>query len=1073
MLRQRSVGESQSITITLPLVTAVFFFLSASSTTSAGPAMEQEFGREGTVKVRFVGEQAKSQVTALGGRLVAEYGAFAVMEISKGAVLTGDEIQILAEENIIQLNAGAIDTTLTNAKQLRQAQMPSVDRSLHLVQFAGPIQSEFYNQLEGTGVQIVTYIPSNTYLVYGDTSQVARLRNWAAKTTQVQWDGEYLDQYKIHPAAVEQVVLATTMGSTAPEPKDHLYAIQLVADPIANKATLEMIDELKIEPILNSYPLLNYLNLIVKLPPGAVAQIATRPEVVSIQPWRAPRHCDERQDQIVAGNLSGNSLSGPGYLAWLASRGFTQAQFDASGFVVDVSDSGLDNGTTSPNHFGLYVSGVRPGTSRVAYTRLVGTANPGSTLKGCDGHGTLNAHIVAGYDNSSGFPFADSSGYHYGLGVAPFVKVGSSVVFDPAYFTLPNYAHLQSMAYHDNARISSNSWGADTRGGYDIDAQIYDALVRDAQPAGSTYPMAGNQEMVIAFANGNAGPAPHSVGSPATAKNVISVGAAENVQAFGGSDGCGITDSGADSANDIISFSSRGPCSDGRNKPDVVAPGTHVSGGVIQVASPGSTGTADACYDATGVCGGVGSYFFPSSGQQYYTASSGTSHSCPAVAGACALIRQFFINQGMSPPSPAMTKALLINSARWMNGANANDTLWSNRQGMGAINLGEAFNRGAVTATIFADEDPVHRLFTSSGQSFTYTGTVVDNTKPFRVTLAWTDAPGATNGSAYNNDLNLTATVGGNTYLGNVFSSTLKNVSATGGTADAKNNVESVFLDTGVSGTFTVTITAANINSDGVPNLGGALDQDFALVIYNACATISMAPTTLPNGVTNSSYNQTLSASGGSGLYTWSLLSGTLPAGLTLSGNGVISGTPTLAGTSNFTIKASDAGGCSVTQAYSLSIECPAISITPALLADGITGVAYHQTLAASGGTSPYTWSLQSGVLPGGLFLSTDGEISGVPTTAETSNFIVQAIDSASCSGTQSAQITIAWQAACALNGDMNGDLIVDGLDIQQFVDCLMVESTPVGSCICGDLNDNGLVEVDDIMLFINALLGV
>src|SRR6185437_1842263 len=98
---------------------------------------------------------------------------------------------------------------------------------------------------------------------------------------------------------------------------------------------------------------------------------------------------DERQDQIVAGNLSGTNLVGPGYLAWLASKGFTQAQFDASGFVVDVADSGIDNGTLTPGHFGLYPLGDTALSSRVAYARVEGTLHVGGTLAGCDGHGAL------------------------------------------------------------------------------------------------------------------------------------------------------------------------------------------------------------------------------------------------------------------------------------------------------------------------------------------------------------------------------------------------------------------------------------------------------------------------------------------------------------------------------------------------------------------------------------------------------------------------------------------------------------------------------------------------------------
>src|SRR4029078_12445397 len=127
-------------------------------------------------------------------------------------------------------------------------------------------------------------------------------------------------------------------------------------------------------------------------------QLASRPDVVSIQPYAERKLFDECQDQIVAGNLAGNTSGGPGFHNWLASQGFTQEQFTASGFAVDVTDSGIDNATTSPNHFGLYVNGVRPGTSRVVYNRLEGTANSGSTIKGCDGHGNLNSHIIGGYD---------------------------------------------------------------------------------------------------------------------------------------------------------------------------------------------------------------------------------------------------------------------------------------------------------------------------------------------------------------------------------------------------------------------------------------------------------------------------------------------------------------------------------------------------------------------------------------------------------------------------------------------------------------------------------------------------
>ena len=136
-----------------------------------------------------------------------------------------------------------------------------------------------------------------------------------------------------------------------------------------------------------------------------------------------------------------------------------------------------------------------------------------------------------------------------------------------------------------------------------------------------------------------------------------------------------------------------------------------------------------------------------------------------------------------------------------------------------------------------------------------YGGQVVDSSKPFRVTVAWTDAPGNTSGAAYNNNLDLVVSIGGKTYQGNVFSGQF---STTGGVADKRNNVESVFLPAGVSGNFVVSVTAANINSDGVPGSGSPVSQDFALVIYNATATNS--PIYVP---TASSYSGLFSESDG------------------------------------------------------------------------------------------------------------------------------------------------------------------------------------------------------------------
>ncbi|MFE8599426.1 S8 family serine peptidase [Archangium violaceum] len=781
-------------------------------------------------KVQISAEKAAA-LEAQGASVLADYGSYKLLQVDDATLKrlpALKDAELRDDYNHILLNSGVIDTMTEHGQSLRGMSKAAVGKRFHIVQFAGPVQPAWFKALEATGVKVVTYIPNNAYLVYGNPAAMNSLAKHTDTTAIIQWDGEYLADFKLHPS-VNKIATGA-------------YAIQLVKDEGTNEETLALIRKLQShEAIVRKS--MDYVNVVAFVDRQAIDQLVQRPDVLSIQSRIEPKKFDERQNMILAGQVAGTTPTGPGYLAWLAAKGFTQEQFSTSGFGVDVSDSGLDNATATPNHFALYVNGDVANASRVVYARLEGTPNAGSTNQGCDGHGTLNSHIIGGYVGLTGAPHEDTAGYKYGLGVAPFVKLGSSVVFDPARFTSPDYADLQSRAYRDGMRISSNSWGSSSSA-YTIDAQEYDALVRDAQPEGSAVPNPGNQQMIIAFAAGNDGPATNSVGSPSTGKNVITVGASENVHPFGGADACGTADGEANSLLDVASFSGRGPTDDGRKKPDIMAPGTHVSGGMAQTdgqrANPPAlpNGQALSCFDASGVCAGFGSDFHPA-GQQWTSASSGTSHSTPAVAGGAALLYQYFINQGMAPPSPAMAKAYLMNSTRYMSGTGANDSLYSNNQGTGLMDLGMAFDS---VPRMLDDQNP-DNLFTATGQTRTFSGAISDSTKPFRVTLAWTDAPGSTTGSAWKNNLDLTVTVGENTYKGNVFTGAN---SVTGGTADGSNNVESVFLPAGSEGSYTVTVTATNINSDGVPNNGTALDQDFSLVAYNSC---NLAPAT-PESVT-------------------------------------------------------------------------------------------------------------------------------------------------------------------------------------------------------------------------------
>ncbi|MCJ7664202.1 MAG: Ig domain-containing protein, partial [Desulfobacterales bacterium] len=161
-------------------------------------------------------------------------------------------------------------------------------------------------------------------------------------------------------------------------------------------------------------------------------------------------------------------------------------------------------------------------------------------------------------------------------------------------------------------------------------------------------------------------------------------------------------------------------------------------------------------------------------------------------------------------------------------------------------------------------------------------------------------------------------------------------------------------------------------------------------------APLSITTNTLPDGTVDVPYSQTLQATGGTGSYTWSTTSGSLPAGLSLNtSTGLISGTPTAAGTANFTAQVTDSASATDTQALSITINSPPpLNITTASLPDGNVGSAYSQTLQATGGTGSYNWSITSGSLPAGLSLTqSSGLISGTPTAAATSNFTVQVND--------------------------------------------------------------------------------
>ncbi len=170
----------------------------------------------------------------------------------------------------------------------------------------------------------------------------------------------------------------------------------------------------------------------------------------------------------------------------------------------------------------------------------------------------------------------------------------------------------------------------------------------------------------------------------------------------------------------------------------------------------------------------------------------------------------------------------------------------------------------------------------------------------------------------------------------------------------------------------------------------------------------SITTSSLADGTTGQVYSQTLSASGGSEPYAWSLKSGTLPPGLTLAPAGTISGTPSQVGSWAFDVSVTDGSQPPQSASKSLSIRVDGpLVIATSSLADGTTGQAYSQPLSASGGRTPYAWSLTAGSLPPGLALAPAGTISGTPSQAGTWSFTLTATDSGNPLRTASKPLSI------------------------------------------------------------------
>jgi uncharacterized protein (TIGR03437 family) len=175
----------------------------------------------------------------------------------------------------------------------------------------------------------------------------------------------------------------------------------------------------------------------------------------------------------------------------------------------------------------------------------------------------------------------------------------------------------------------------------------------------------------------------------------------------------------------------------------------------------------------------------------------------------------------------------------------------------------------------------------------------------------------------------------------------------------------------------------------------GFTSKRFSLTVVTPPPLTITSGSPLPNGTTTVSYSYILNASGGVPPYTWGLISGSLPAGLSLSSSGQITGTPTTPGTVQFGVHVTDTAKGDVRAIFSLTIQAAKLTIsTQPPPPSGAVGVNYSYNFSATGGSPPYNWSVSSGTLPPGLALAPNGSLTGAPTTTGSFNFTIQVSDS-------------------------------------------------------------------------------
>lgn len=438
----------------------------------------------------------------------------------------------------------------------------------------------------------------------------------------------------------------------------------------------------------------------------------------------------------------------------LVARGFLRPEgLTGAGQVVALADSGLGNGQIENPHPDL---SSQPG--QMPKVIMLKSWAGRQTAEDTNGHGTHMAATIAGDGAASKGQFA---------GIAPGASIYFQGILNPEGKLVPptDIKKLFQPAYDAAARIHVNGWGGEKNAYLQSTANI-DEFIRQ------------HPDFLAIFGAGNNGPQEGTLTPEANSKNALVVGASEGVRPAFGPD--------EDNAAQVAGFSSRGPASDGRIKPDLVAPGS----GIISAASPL-----------------IKSNFTEN---PLYTRMQGTSMAAAVVGGSAALLREYFQKEeGLAAPSSALLKAAMINGALPIPDSGA---------GFGRLDLASTVL--ALKNKSFLYKDKQGPL--SQNDSRSYTFRVASATESIVATLCWIDPP-TTPGSAKTlvNDLDLTViSPDGSVFFGN--DTTLK------GKKDDRNNVERIVIPNPKPGTYTIEVKAAKLT--GALKAGASPSQDFALV---------------------------------------------------------------------------------------------------------------------------------------------------------------------------------------------------------------------------------------------------